>query len=61
MSENGEKLSYFDMMVADAVYTLESYDVSVLYPKKIYELLSGDSAVTLKPEKRRLSRKVLIK
>lgn len=51
-SEAGEKLTYFDMMVADAVYTLEQYLVPVLYPKTIYEVLSGDPSVTLKPDKK---------
>lgn len=51
-SETGEKLSYFDLMVADAVYTLERYRVPVVYPKHIWELLSGDSLVTLKPERK---------
>lgn len=51
-SKDGEKLTYFDMMVADAVYTLEVNDVPALYPKKIYELLSGDLGVTLKPDKK---------
>lgn len=51
-SDNGERLSYFDMMIADAVYTLEVSGIPVLYPKNIYELLSGDSAVTLKPDKK---------
>lgn len=51
-SEDGGKLSYFDMMVADAVYTLERNLVPVLYPKSIYEVLSGDLSVTLKPDKK---------
>ena len=52
-SQNGGKLTYFDMMVADAVYTLESNNVPVIYPKAVYELLSGDSAVMLKPDRKR--------
>lgn len=40
------------MMIADAVYTLEVSGAPVLYPKNIYELLSGDPAVTLKPDKK---------
>ena len=35
-SNNGERLSYFDMMIADAVYTLEVSGAPVLYPKNIY-------------------------
>lgn len=50
--KNGEIISYFDMMIADAVYTLEANAVPVIYPKKIYELLSGDENVTLKPDKK---------
>ena len=51
-NESGERITYFDMMVADAVYTLEVNSEKVIYPKRIYELLSGDSNVTLKPDKK---------
>lgn len=51
-NKGDKKLTYFDMLIADAIYTLEVNDVPVLYPKKIYELLSGDSDVTLKPDKK---------
>lgn len=51
-SETGERLSYFDMMIADAVYTLEVNGTPAIYPKNIYELLSSDPYVTLKPDKR---------
>lgn len=51
-SGDGEKLTYFDMMVADAVYTLEVNNVPIIYPKNIWELLSGDTFVTLKPDKK---------
>lgn len=50
--EKRETISYFDMMIADAVYTLEANAVPVIYPKNIYELLSGDERVTLKPDKK---------
>ncbi|MGN0115782.1 MAG: helicase-related protein, partial [Acutalibacteraceae bacterium] len=45
------KLSYFDMMVADAVYSLEFYKAPNISAKAIIELLSGDKDATLKPEK----------
>lgn len=51
-NENNEKITYFDMMIADAVYTLAVNLEKVIYPKKIYELLSGDVSVTLKPDKK---------
>ena len=56
-----ERLTYFDMMIADAVYTLETNHVPVIYPKTIYEVLSGDFDVTLKPEKKAFIEKSLEK
>lgn len=47
------KLSYFDMMVADAVYTLEIYDQEIC-AKNIYGLLCGDFRVSLTKEKKEL-------
>lgn len=51
-NEADSPLTYFDMMIADAVYTLEANAVPVIYPKNIYEILSGNPAVTLKPDKK---------
>lgn len=45
------RLSYFDLMVADAVYTLYSFGRTKIYVKNIIEMLSGDPSATLKPEK----------
>lgn len=45
------KLSYFDLMVADAVYTLYFYRREKIFVQNILELLSGDPAATMKPEK----------
>lgn len=47
------KITYFDMMVADAVYTLYFFGKKKIYIKNILEILSGDSSATLKPEKGR--------
>lgn len=47
------KLTYFDLMVADAVYTLETMKLQTIYPKKIMEVLSGDPDVTLKPDRKK--------
>lgn len=47
-----KRLSYFDLMVADAVYTLQMWGVEKIYPKNILERLSGDVDATLKPEKK---------
>ncbi len=45
------RLDYFDMMVADAVYTLYFLGKTKIYIKNILELLSGDPSATLKPER----------
>ena len=45
-----KKLSYFDLMVADAVYTLYFWGKEKIYPKNILEILSGDETATLKPQ-----------
>lgn len=52
-----KRLSYFDLMVADAVYTLQVWGKDKIYPKNILERLSGDAAATLKPEKRTSEKK----
>ena len=46
------RLGYFDLMVADAVYTLYFLGKDKIYPKNILELLSGDFSATMKPERR---------
>lgn len=45
------KLTYFDLMIADAVYTLSTFGKTKFYIKNILELLAGDESATLKPEK----------
>lgn len=47
-----EQLNYFDMMVADAVYTLMIHRVPKIYPKTIAELLSGNHETALRPERK---------
>ena len=47
-----EQLNYFDMMVADAVYTLMIHRVPRIYPKSIAELLSGNHETALRPERK---------
>lgn len=44
-----QKLNYFDLMVADAVYTLWFYGDRKIYLKNILALLSGDPDATMKP------------
>jgi len=51
------ELSYFDLMVADAVYTLYIWGKKKIYPKNILQLLSGNATVTLKPEKNKDNKK----
>ncbi len=46
------KLSYFDMMVADAVYTLMFWNYSVIFPKNILQILSGDYEALLTKDNR---------
>ncbi len=41
-----DRLSYFDMMVMDAVYTLEMYDMPISI-QNIYKLLSGDLDISV--------------
>ena len=43
------RLGYFDLMVADAVYTLFVWGKEKVYPKNILALLSGDAEVSMKP------------
>lgn len=47
-----KRLTYFDLMVADAVYTLQSWGKEKIYPRNILERLSGDMTATLKTEKK---------
>lgn len=44
-----QTLDYFDLMVADAVYTLWCWGKTKVYPKNILTLLSGDENATMKP------------
>lgn len=43
------KLSYFDMMVADAIYTLHVWGKDKIYLRNILELMAGDEDATMKP------------
>lgn len=45
------RLSYFDMMIADAIYTLWLNNRPI-YAKSIWILLTGDEGITLKKEKK---------
>lgn len=45
------QLTYFDTMVADAVYTLQAFGKTTFYPKNILGLLSGDPSAAMRPEK----------
>lgn len=49
---DGPDLTYFDMMIADAVYTLMKNRVKTITAKGIMELLSGDPKLTLRPERK---------
>ena len=44
-------LSYFDMMVFDAVCTLIAHRVKKIHARKIAALLSGNPTITLRPER----------
>lgn len=48
-----QKLTYFDMMIADAVYTLITNGKSTIHAKAVMELLSGDINCTLKPDRKK--------
>ncbi len=45
------QLTYFDTMVADAVYTLQAFGKTTFYPRNILALLSGDPSAAMRPEK----------
>ena len=46
------ELSYYDRMVADAAYTLMRRGVPTIYAKHIMEVLSGNEALTLRPDRK---------
>ena len=48
-----KKLSYFDLMVADAVYTLMVHRVPTIYAKTVMELLSGNENLMLRPDRKK--------
>lgn len=48
-----QRLTYFDMMIADAVYTLITNGKSTIHSKAVMELLSGDINCTLKPDRKK--------
>lgn len=43
------RLTYFDMMTADAVYTLQFFGADRIYPGNIARVLSGDWSLGLRP------------
>lgn len=47
----GETLEYFDLMVADAVYTLMCHRVPTIRAKNVMALLSGNSGLRLHPKR----------
>lgn len=47
-----EKPDYFDLMIADAVYTLMVHRVTPIRAKGVMALLSGDRGLLLRPERR---------
>lgn len=49
--ENGP-LSYTDLMIADAVYTLMKHRVKRIYARSVLEVLSGVDGITLRPERK---------
>ena len=46
------RITYFDMMVADAVYTLMFYGVPTIFPRHVMMLLSGNENITLQAKKK---------
>ena len=48
---SGEKLTYLDMMVADAVYTLLKHGERTIYARNVMELLSGNHNMMMRPER----------
>ena len=48
----GGTLNYFDLMVADAVYTLMKHRVPTIYARTVMGLLSGDESLMLRPERK---------
>ncbi len=50
--DKSKKITYFDMMAADAVYTLMIYRKSIC-AKNIFIMLSGDKFITLTKEKKK--------
>ena len=42
----------FDMMIMDAVYTLEKHKIKKIYARNIIGLLSGNSEIKLRPERK---------
>ena len=49
----GERLSYLDLMVADAVYTLMQHRVSPIRPSAVLQLLSGNRDLTVEATRRK--------
>ena len=51
--DTSKKLTYFDMMVADAIYTLMLYEKQIC-AKNIFVMLSGDHFITLSSAKKEI-------
>lgn len=51
--DTSKKLTYFDMMVADAIYTLMLYEKQIC-AKNIFVMLSGDHFITLSSSKKEI-------
>lgn len=56
-----EPLNYFDLMVADAVYTLMKHRISKIYAKNVIACLSGQEKMLLRPERTNLINKSIQK
>ena len=50
--EETSALSYYDRMIADAAYTLMRREVTTIFAKSIMEVLSGNEALTLRPDRK---------
>ena len=54
-------ISYFDLMTADAAYTLMKHHAKKIFAKHIMEVLSGNRSLTLRPEKKTEIERILRK
>lgn len=56
-----EPLSFFDLMLADAVYTLESCQVKTIYAANVAAVLSGDPGIRLKSDRKQAIEEALLR